>query len=66
VIRGPALSLTDAEGLCAFARFCDPHGQVWNLVDQTDNPATRKHFVSEAGDCPSGRFAPMNASAQRS
>jgi CDGSH-type Zn-finger protein len=24
LIEGPVLSLTDAEGLCAFARFCDP------------------------------------------
>src|SRR5512144_3017846 len=37
VMRGPAMSLTDAEGLCAFARFCDPKGRVWNLVQQTDN-----------------------------
>jgi hypothetical protein len=29
---------------------------VWNLVSQTDNPAAAKHFVREAGDCPSGRL----------
>jgi CDGSH-type Zn-finger protein len=56
VIRGPAMSLTDAESLCAFARFCDPHGQVWNLVNETDNPQARKHFLREVGDCPSGRL----------
>ena len=57
VMRGPAMSLTDAEHLCAFARFCDPHGQVWSLVDQTDDPAARlKQFVREASDCPSGRL----------
>jgi len=56
VIRGPAMSLTDVESLCAFARFCDPHGQVWNLVNETDNPAASKHFVKEACDCPSGRL----------
>jgi len=65
VIRGPVMSLTDAESLCAFARFCDPHGQVWNLVNQTDNPAARKHFVREAGDCPSGRLVAWdNATGQ--
>jgi CDGSH-type Zn-finger protein len=53
--RGPTMSLTDAQSLCAFARFCDPHGQIWNLVNQTD-PAARKVFVQEAGDCPSGRL----------
>jgi CDGSH-type Zn-finger protein len=28
LVEGPVLSLTDAEALCAFARFCDPNGQV--------------------------------------
>jgi CDGSH-type Zn-finger protein len=54
--RGPSMSLTDAEGLCAFARFCDPNGQVWNLVNQTENPAARRHFVKQTGECPSGRL----------
>jgi CDGSH-type Zn-finger protein len=36
---GPAeLALMDAEHLCAFARFCDPHGQVWTQIDRTDDP----------------------------
>jgi len=55
-IDGPAMALTDAESLCAFARFCDPKGKVWNLVTQTDDPAARKIFVQEACDCPSGRL----------
>jgi CDGSH-type Zn-finger protein len=55
-IEGPAMSLTDAEGLCAFARFCDPKGRVWNLVKRTDDPEARKVFVQEACDCPSGRL----------
>jgi CDGSH-type Zn-finger protein len=57
VMQGPAMSLTDAEALCAFARFCDPHGQVWNLVNETNQAAARKLFVQEVGDCPSGRLA---------
>jgi len=56
VIRGPTMSLTDVEGLCAFARFCDPRGKVWNLVNETDDPAAGKHFVSQTCDCPSGRL----------
>ena len=32
VMQGPLMSLTDDEHLCAFARFCDPHGKVWKLV----------------------------------
>jgi len=65
VMRGPAMSLTDAEALCAFARFCDPHGQVWNLVNETDDPAAKKNFVREVGDCPSGRLVAWdNATGQ--
>jgi CDGSH-type Zn-finger protein len=56
VMRGPAMSLADAESLCAFARFCDPNGQVWTLVNQTNDPAARKNFVRQVGDCPSGRL----------
>ena len=56
IMRGPAMSLTDVEGLCAFARFCDPRGKVWNLVNETDNPTASKHFVSQTCDCPSGRL----------
>jgi CDGSH-type Zn-finger protein len=56
VMRGPTMSLTDNESLCAFARFCDPHGQVWNLVNQTDNPSAKKHFERQTCDCPSGRL----------
>src|SRR6202795_231599 len=54
--QGPTLSLTDAEQLCAFARFCDPNGQIWNLVNETDNVSSRKNFVRQVGDCPSGRL----------
>ena len=54
--EGPAMSLTDVESLCSFARFCDPRGQVWNQVKQSDDLEVRKHFVSQTCDCPSGRL----------
>ena len=56
VMRGPTMSLTDAESLCAFGRFCDPNGSVWNLVGETDHPTAHKHFVQQTCDCPSGRL----------
>jgi len=56
VLDGPAMQLADAQELCAFARFCDPNGQVWSQVEGTDNPETRKHFVHQVGMCPSGRL----------
>jgi CDGSH-type Zn-finger protein len=55
-IEGPAMLLTDVENLCAFARFCDPKGQVWNLVQQADTPEIRKLVEHEAGHCPSRRL----------
>lgn len=56
LIEGPVMSLTDVDSLCAFARFCDPKGRVWNLVNRTDDATARKVFVQEACDCPSGRL----------
>jgi CDGSH-type Zn-finger protein len=55
-IDGPTVRLTDAESLCAFARFCDPKGRIWNLVEQTDDPETRKIVEFEAAHCPAGRL----------
>ena len=54
--EGPTMMLTDAESLCAFARFCDPKGRIWNLIGQTDNPEARRLVEFEAAHCPSGRL----------
>jgi CDGSH-type Zn-finger protein len=56
ILDGPTMQLADAEGLCAGARFCDPHGQVWNQVEMTDDPQVRATFIRQVGDCPSGRL----------
>ena len=55
-IEGPAMSLTDQESLCGFARFCDPKGRIWNLVKETDNPEAQRLVKHEAGHCPAGRL----------
>ena len=55
-IEGPTLILDDAESLCAFARFCDVGGSVWNLVGRSDDPAARSRALHEAEHCPSGRL----------
>jgi CDGSH-type Zn-finger protein len=52
---GPNLILTDAEPLCAFSRFCDPGGQIWNLVDESDDASTAL-AVREGKLCVSGRL----------
>jgi CDGSH-type Zn-finger protein len=60
VFTGPDLVLTDAQNLCAYARFCDARGQIWNLVEQ--GGATAQALAQrEAGHCPSGRLATWRA-----
>ena len=55
-IDGPALSLTDAEVLCAGAGFCEPNGSVWKQVERTGEPGVRVTFVRQVHHCPSGRL----------
>lgn len=55
-LDGPTVALTDAESFCAFARFCDPKGRIWNLVKRTDDPEVRKIVEYEAAHCPAGRL----------
>jgi CDGSH-type Zn-finger protein len=56
IMEGSEMNLADAEKLCAYARFCDPNGRIWNQVGHTHNPTVKKHFIQQAGDCPSGRL----------
>src|SRR5256884_4700217 len=52
VLEGPALALTDAQSLCAGARFCDPNGQVWNQVDRKSTRLNSSHgYISYAVFC---------------
>ncbi len=62
VMEGPAMALTDAQALCAFARFCDPNGQVWGQVVHTDDPRIRALFVRQVNNCPSGRLVAWDRS----
>jgi len=56
VFDGATMLLSDAEELCAFARFCDPGGKIWGLMQNTDDPEVRKLVIREANHCPSGRL----------
>ena len=53
--EGPYLVLTDAERLCAFARFCDAKGSAWALVER-DDPDAAALTEREARRCVSGRL----------
>lgn len=54
--EGPTLVLSDAENLCANARFCDPGGKIWSLIERTDEPEVRELVIREAMHCPAGRL----------
>lgn len=54
--RGPRKNLTDNQKYCAFARFCDPKGQVWNLVG-VDTAEAAELTVRESDHCPAGRLS---------
>ena len=53
--NGPRLTLKDNQAYCAFARFCDAGGRIWNLV-LTDSDAATKLAIQEAAYCPAGRL----------
>ncbi len=55
VYQGPKHTLLDNEAYCAFARFCDAFGQVWNLVMESDD-RSNEIAVREACQCPAGRL----------
>jgi CDGSH-type Zn-finger protein len=65
LMEGPALDLADAEPLCAFARFCDRDGQVWNQVAHTDDAQVRAPFVRQVNQCPSGRLTALEHGTAR-
>ncbi len=54
--EGPDLVLTDAESLCASARFCHRAGGTWRLVKNSDNPKLKAIAIQETFDCPAGRL----------
>ena len=53
---GPTHTLSDDEQLCAFARFCDPGGKIWALMERTDDPKVRELVIRESFHCPAGRL----------
>jgi CDGSH-type Zn-finger protein len=57
VIKGPGMVLTDAENLCAFARFChSKQGDVWGLTEESGDPQKCEAAIQLACNCPAGRL----------
>ena len=55
VFAGETLLLSDAEELCAFARFCDPGGKIWSVIEEPGQDS-RRLAIREANHCPAGRL----------
>ena len=53
--KGVNYTLMDNERYCAFARFCDAFGQVWNFI-QNGDALSDKVAIHEACACASGRL----------
>jgi CDGSH-type Zn-finger protein len=64
-IDGPEMILEDTESLCALARFCHPHGGIWDLVNRTNRPRSRELVEQEAADCPAGRLVARDRTTGR-
>ncbi len=60
VFEGPEASFLDADSLCAFARFCDRDGKVWNLVNEVSDAAGRDALLAQLSQCPSGRLVAVD------
>lgn len=58
--EGPTQVLADNEKYCAFARFCDAYGQIWNLVERSATEDEQKLVEHEGGHCPAGRLILIN------
>lgn len=58
-IEGPNLTLLDNEEYCAYARFCDAKGRIWNLVQNGDEESDEL-AIREAFHCPAGRLMMYN------
>lgn len=64
IMRGPGLSLLD-DNRCAYARFCHrEEGNVWELIEGSDNPQYRKEAIIAASDCPAGRLVAVEKDGQ--
>lgn len=63
--EGPELVLADNEKYCAFARFCDAYGQIWNIVQTARTEEEKKIVQHEAEHCPAGRLVLFDKKTQK-
>ena len=58
---GDGIVLTDDKPFCYHAGFCvTEHTNVWDLIDESSDPAAREEIVRMVRACPSGRLEFQN------
>lgn len=56
LLEGPGIDLLD-DNRCALARFCHrKKGDVWQLVENSDNEENIQEAIRGASECPTGRL----------
>lgn len=63
--EGATMILADNEEYCAFARFCDARGRVWNLVQEAKTKDQRALVAQEVANCPGGRLVLWDKETQK-
>lgn len=53
---GPTVQLADNPEYCAHARICMARGNVWKLIEESDDPEARDLAAHESSFCPAGRL----------
>ncbi len=62
---GPGLDLLD-DDRCAFARFCHREaGDVWEFVEESDDPHKKREAIIGSNECPSGRLVAVEKDGRR-
>jgi CDGSH-type Zn-finger protein len=63
--KGPDLDLMD-DGRCAYGRFCHTKdGNVWELIEKSDDAECREEAIKAACDCPTGRLVAVDKSGMK-
>lgn len=65
ILEGAGVDLRDDIDLCSWSRFCHtPHGKVWALLKDTDNPDIRAWVIRGCSECPSARLTAIDKATQ--
>lgn len=56
IYNGSGIAITDNERYCAFARFCDADGGVWNMLESAEGKENNEKVIDITNKCPGDRL----------